>query len=146
MMWVFVAIASVELMVVHFLVAMWQPWLALIPSVVSLAAIIWLVTAIRSFRSLPVLIDGDRIILRAGRLKGVEIAPGDVAGLRGTWDAAVLKEPGVFNLALIAYPNVVVDLRGPVTVGRRTVRAVAHRLDDPAAFAAAIEALGPHHE
>jgi hypothetical protein len=104
------------------------------------------VNAIRSFRSLPVLIDGNRIILRAGRLKRVEIAPLNVAGLRGRWDAAALKEPGVFNAALIAYPNVVVDLRAPVSVGRRSVRSIAHRLDDPAAFARAIEALGAGHE
>jgi hypothetical protein len=146
MMWVLVGIASVELVVVHFLLALWWPWLALVLSAFSLATILWLVSAIRSFRSLPVLIDGDRVILRAGRLKGVEISPTNIAGLRGRWDAAALKEPGVFNVALIAYPNVVVDLRAPVSVGRRTVRSVAHRLDDPAAFAAAIEALGPDHE
>ena len=146
MMWVLVAIASVELVVVHFLLALLWPWLALVLSAFSLATILWLVSAIRSFRSLPVLVDGDRIILRAGRLKGVEVAPMNVAGLRGSWDAAALKEPGVFNLALIAYPNVVVDLRVPIPVGRRTVRSVAHRLDEPAAFAAAIKALGPDHE
>lgn len=146
MMWVFVAIASVELVVVHFLVAMWRPWVALTLSVLSLAGILWLVAVIRSFRTLPVRIGDGRLVMRAGRLRSIETTLGNVAGLRGHWDAAALKERGILNLALIAYPNVVVDLREPIVTKRGSVRAIAHRLDDPHAFVAAIEALGPADE
>ena len=142
MMWVFVAIASVELVVVHLLVALWRPWVAVILSALSLATIAWLVAAIRSFTTMPVVIDRGRIRLRAGRLKGVEVGLGNVRGLRSSWDAAALRQRGVLNLALIAYPNVVIDLWDPVRSGRRAVSTVAHRLDDPAAFVRAIEGLG----
>lgn len=142
MMWVFVAIASVELVVVHLLVALWRPWFAAILSVFSLATVVWLIGVIRSFKALPVLIDGERLALRVGRLKGVDVALDNVRGLRSGWDAAALRSPGVLNLALIAYPNVVLDLRQPVACGRRTIGSVAHRLDDPAAFVRAIEPLG----
>ena len=141
MMWVFVAIASVELVVVHLLVALWRPWVAVILSALSLATIAWLVAAIRSFTTMPVVIDQGLIRLRAGRLKGVDVPLGNVRGLRGSWDAAALRQRGVLNLALIAYPNVVIDLREPVRSGRRAVGTVAHRLDDPAAFERAIEGL-----
>lgn len=146
MMWVLVAIASVELVVVHLLLVLWLPWVALVVSAISLASILWLIAAIRSFRTLPVLVGADRVVLRAGRLRTVEIAPGNIAGFRGRWDRAALKEPGVVNLALIAYPNVVLDLREPIAGRRRSVTAVAHRLDHPAAFAAAIAALGHVHD
>jgi hypothetical protein len=49
------------------------------------------------------------------------------------------------NLALIAYPNVVVDLVDPLP-GRRGIRAIAHRLDDPHGFADALRALRGRHD
>jgi hypothetical protein len=56
----------------------------------------------------------------------------------------VLKSRSVLNLALIAYPNVIVDLKSPVLTGRgrftRSISAVAHKFDDPAAFSREIGA------
>lgn len=42
------------------------------------------------------------------------------------------------NLALIAYPNVMIDLRQPVVSGRRTITTVAHRMDDLPGFLTAL--------
>jgi hypothetical protein len=45
----------------------------------------------------------------------------------------------VLNLALLSYPNILVELREPLAVRRgRMVTAVAHRLDDAAAFERAV--------
>lgn len=52
-----------------------------------------------------------------------------------------MKQRSVLNLALLAYPNLVVDLVAPLP-GRRGITTIVHRLDDPAAFAAAWKALG----
>ena len=139
MMWVLIVIASVELGVVHLLVSLWSRPAAIILSVLSLSTIVWLVMAIRSFRRLPVRIADGMLTMRAGSIKGVTVPTGNVARARFDFEGAELKEQGVRNLALVAYPNVLVELREPVTSGRRTVRAVAHRLDDPAAFGAALE-------
>jgi predicted O-methyltransferase YrrM len=136
---VFVCMASVELVVVHLLVAMWRPDVALVLSLLSLASIGWLVRVIRSFRRLPVLIEHDRLVMRVGTLKRVDVSRAQVAGLRQSWDAATLKERGTVKLSLIAYPNVVVDLDPPVPDRRGLVRAVAHRLDDLAAFTVALD-------
>jgi len=57
------------------------------------------------------------------------------------WTAEELKRREVLNLALLAWPNVMVEVDPPVRVRRRAIGAIAHKLDDPAAFAAAIRAL-----
>lgn len=146
MMWVMVGLSSVELVVVHALLAFWRPWIAIGLSVTTGLGILWLIATIRSFRRLPVLVDADGVDMRVGRLKVVRVPAANITGLRHHWTAVALKRRDMFNLALIAYPNVVVDLREPQRLGRRTIRAVAHRLDDPAGFAAAIEALGRAHD
>lgn len=112
------------------------------PSVLTLGAIAWLVWVILSFRRLPVLITPDALVMRAGMLKSATVPLGQVVGPRERWDGAAIKQRDVLNLALIAYPNVVVDLSTP-RPGRRGVTAIAHRLDDPTAFTAALSrALG----
>jgi hypothetical protein len=138
MLWAFVAIALVELIVVHLLLAHWSRTAALILSALSLASILWLVSVIRSFRRLPVLITPDALVMRVGTLKGATVPLSQVAGLRESWDAEWLRRRDVLNLALIAYPNVVVMLHGPLQMGRCEVIAIAHRLDDPLAFTAAL--------
>ena len=143
MMWVFVAIAATELAVVHFLVALWSPWVALALSMATFGSILWLIGVIRSFARLPVRIADEQLLMRVGTLKQVSTPLANIAGLAPSWDAAMLKQRDVINLALIAYPNVVVLLREPVLATRgRKVTKLAHRLDDPAAFAAALEGLG----
>lgn len=148
MMWVLVALAALEMAIVHGLVAVWWPWVAVALSAATLPAIAWLVHAILSFRRLPVLIEGDRIVLRVGTIRSVAFDRRDIAALRCSgWTAAEIKARSTFNLALIAYPNVMVDLRAPLTLGGgRAIRTIAHRLDDPAGFAGALEPLGAGHD
>ena len=138
MMWAFVGIALIELVVDHLLVALWRPWVAVALSVVSLAGVVWLVRLVLSLKQLPVLIEGDRLVMRVGTLKRIDLARAQVAGLRPQWDAEAFRRGGVVKLSLLAWPNVVVDLTEPVAGWRGPVRAVAHRLDDSAAFAEAL--------
>ena len=141
MMWVLVALGSVELMVVHLLVSLlWGRVAALLLSGVTLAGIVWLAGVIRSMKRLPVLLDHDRLVMRVGTLRSVTVPLANIAGLRQSWDGGALQARDVLNLALIAHPNILVDLAEPLP-GRRKVRAIAHRLDDPAAFARALESL-----
>lgn len=140
LMWVFVAIASVELVVTHLLVALWSPWTALALSAVTLTSVIWLIAVIRSFRRLPVLLDPDRLVMRVGTLRRVDVPRAQVAGLKESWDGESSKHRGVVKLSLIAYPNVVIDIDPPLPTRRGGVTAVAHRLDDPAAFRTALAA------
>ncbi len=141
MMWILVAIATVETLVVHLLVALWQPWVAAVLSVVSVAAIVWLVALIRSFEKLPVKIADGGLIWRTGTLRHATVSIDNVAGLKSDWTAVDIKRSNVLNCAMIAYPNTFVVLSEPVRVGRRSISALAHRLDDPTAFATAIGSL-----
>lgn len=139
MMWVLVALSSLELVVVHFLLALWQPWVAVTASILTLASIVWIVRLILSFRRLPVLIEGDELVMRAGWLREHRVPLGRIAGLRDTWTADELKQRHVSNLALIAYPNVWLDLDQAVPGRRASITAIAHKLDDPASFRLAVQ-------
>lgn len=138
MMWVFVGLASIELLVVHLLIAHWSRTAALILSALTLGSIVWLISVIRSFRRLPVLITQDALVMRIGTLKTVAVPLADIAGLREHWDGGSLKQPGVLKLSLIAYPNVMVDLHAPRD-GSRKATTLAHRLDDAQSFATALQ-------
>lgn len=140
MLWVLIALSCCEIAVVHLMVALlWSETLAAVLSVLTLLGIIWLAMVLRSFRRLPVLLGEQNLVWRAGSLKQVEVPLAAVAGLRKDWDGAAVKRRDVLNAALIAYPNVVVDLAAPVSIGRgRQVTALAHRLDEPIGFTQAL--------
>lgn len=140
MMWVLVALSAIEILVVHGLIALWQPWVALVLSAVTLAGVAWLVLAIRSLKRLPVLLDGERVLMRAGTLKAIRVPLASIERVRGEIARAEIDRR-VLNCALIAHPNVVLMLKAPMRLGRREIAAVAHRMDDPAAFTAALEGL-----
>jgi len=141
-MWALACIMAVELVVVHLLVsALWSRTAAAILSVLSLAALVWMVAFIRSLKRLPVLVDEEAVTMRLGSLRSVRVPAAQIAGLRTSWTPEELKAKGVLNLALINYPNVMVGLDPPLARGRRKLRGIAHRLDDPAAFAAAVGRL-----
>jgi hypothetical protein len=142
LMWVFAFIMAAELLVTHLLVsALWSGTAALILSGLSLAALVWTFFFIRSLKRLPVLVDANGVTMRIGSLKSVRVPAESIAALRTSWPREALKNRGVLNFALINYPNVMLDLDPPLPGRRRPLIAVAHRLDDPAGFAAAVGRL-----
>jgi hypothetical protein len=140
MMWVFLALSGIELAVVHLVVSGFSRTVALALSVVSLAGIAWMVALIVSFGRLPVVIGEGRVLLRVGYLRSIDVPLANIAAIRRHWDGDALKAPGTVNLALIAYPNLLIDLDPPLPGRRREVRAVAHKLDAPDAFLEALRA------
>jgi hypothetical protein len=145
LMWAFACIMAAELAVTHLLVAsLWSPTAAAILSGLTFAALVWTVLLIRSFGRLPVVVGDGEILMRLGSLKSVHVPAGQVAGVRTSWPSGAEKRRGVLNLALINYPNVMLDLDPPLTgtgARERALTAVAHRLDDAAGFAAAVRRL-----
>ncbi|MEC7932779.1 MAG: hypothetical protein VX218_10895 [Pseudomonadota bacterium] len=136
MLWVLLALMIIEAMVVHLLVALWHPWAALILSMLSLTLVGWFILFIRSLRRHPVRVDAEGLTWPIGFLRGLTVPWRQVAGLHVDWTLAELRTAGLFNGALIAHPNIVVALDPPVQAGRRSIRFLAHRLDEPSAFAA----------
>lgn len=123
MLWVLLGLMVVETSVVHLLVALWSPRAALVLSLLSLATIAWFILL---HPILPRPSGADRPGC-AGLARGQTAQPyHPLAASRGA--------------ALIAHPNIVIALDPPAKAGRRTIRYLAHRLDDPAAFIAAFSA------
>lgn len=140
MMGVLFGLALVEMFVVHIVaVALWGWTVAIVLGVIDVSMIVWLALLIRSFRRLPVTIGYGQLTMRAGNLRSITVPLDTISGLRTAWDSAALKQPGVVNLALAAWPSVMIDLRKPVS-GRRgkPVTTIAHKLDDPTTFRAAL--------
>jgi uncharacterized membrane protein len=139
---VLLGLAIAEMMVVHLVVvAAWGWPVALVFGLVDLSVVVALIVLIRSFRRLPVLVEDGRLTMRAGGLKAMTVEIAQIAGFRTQWDAATIKRRDTLNLALLVWPNIVIDLRQPIPLGRRRIATIAHKLDDPAAFHAAIAAL-----
>jgi hypothetical protein len=138
MMWAFLVLASLELFVVHFLVAIWSLRVALLLSALTIATILWLALLIRSFRRLPVLVHADTVLLRSGNLLSVRVPLDQVETIRGNFASEALKSRSVLNLAMLSYPNVLIELREPIRRGRRSIARIAHRLDAPDGFIAAV--------
>jgi hypothetical protein len=146
LMWAFACITAVELPVTHLLVsAIWSHVAAIILSVLGLAVLIWTIVFTRSLKRRPVLVDDESVTMRIGTVKSIRVPIGHIAGLRTSWPREELKQRGVLNFALINYPNVMLDLDPPLPDGKRRLRAIAHRLDDPAGFAAAVAQLKEGH-
>lgn len=142
LLWVFACIMALELVLVHLLVsALWSHVAALILSAISLAALVWTILFIRSLNRCPVLVDGEGVTMRVGALGTVHVPATNISGLLTSWPRERLKQRGVLNYALINYPNIMLELDPPLATRRRTLVAIAHRLDDPAGFAAAVTRL-----
>lgn len=143
MLWVLAGISILELLLVHLLVSLLlNAAAAALLSLFTAAGVIWLGVAIVAMKRRPVLLDAERLVMRVGTFKSVTIPVSTIAGLRTEWDAQALKARTLLKLSLVAYPNVIFDLTEP-RPGRHGIIAIAHRLDDPAAFVAAIERLSP---
>lgn len=143
MMWVLIGLSMIEIATVHFLLSFWNGWVALTASLLTGATIIWLVHLLRSMRRLPVLLDDDVLVMRVGTLSRFDIDRANIAAVRQTWASGAERAKSVANLALIAYPNIMIDLTEPVMrkrLGRNiAISSIAHRLDDLQAFLIAIK-------
>jgi hypothetical protein len=139
---VLLALAVVETVVLHIVaMALWGRGVALALGLLDLSAVALLIALLRSLRRRPVTIADGCLTLRLGFLKTIRVPLAQVAGLRTDWDAQTLRQRDVLNLALASWPNVMVALSVPVRMRRRWVGAIAHKLDDPAAFASALDRL-----
>jgi hypothetical protein len=147
MLGVLLGLAVCEAIVLHIVaMAIWGWKVAAVLALLDLSLIVWLVALLRSFRAMPITLDRRTLTMRTGNRMAITLDIDDIAAFRTSWDSAAIKRKSTLNLALIAWPNVVFDLAEPRKVRRRRIiSTIAHRLDDPAAFHAAIAALEPRH-
>lgn len=137
MMWVLFALALIELVAVHFFVALKWPLIGWTLTIISAIGVIWMFRWIRSFRARPHALDQDRLRLHFGNLKLIEIDLGNIASVTRGWEQGALDKKGIINFSGLAYPNRCIELAEPIERGKTRIFI---RLDDPDAFDAALEA------
>jgi hypothetical protein len=141
MLWAFVVLAGLELLAVHLVLAIWWRGFAWFASALTALSIVWLIRWIGSFKRHPHEFDGQRLKLRMGSLRRIEVPLTDIASIRSDVTAAEAKARDTRNLVPIALPNRMIELKTPLP-GRRAVRRIAIRVDDAAAFDAAMRGAG----
>ncbi|MCY7397865.1 MAG: hypothetical protein LH466_03370 [Sphingomonas bacterium] len=142
MLSVLAALAVIEMLVVHLFVSLKWPSVAWLLTIVSTASIIWLVRFITSFKRCPHTIDADHLRLRMGSLRTIDVPLMQVAQVRRQWESGAETNRDTANLVPIAYPNRLIDIHPPINGRRGPLRAIAIRLDEPAAFDAALSSRG----
>ncbi len=143
MMWVLFGLICIEAAVTHFLIALWNVPIAIFLSVISLATAAWLIFFLRSLRKHPLRLSSDGLVWPVGSMRAVIVPLSQIRERVEQWTLDGIRRDGLFNAALIAHPNIVLSLDPPICTRRRTIRYLAHRLDDPQAFNAALDALMP---
>ena len=137
LLWAMAGLALLELAVVHLFLALKWPRLAWPVSLVTLAGVVWLVRWIVSWKHCPHELDGAALRLRMGSLRTIVVPICAIASVEPVTAAATARAPGVRNLVPMALPNRLIRLHEPLP-GKRRTTALAFRLDDPAAFDAAL--------
>ena len=144
MMIALLILSCIEIGVTHLLVAHWSRTVALILSVVSDVSLLYLIGLIKSLRLAPVLLTATGVRLRAGFLVDRTIPYDATAGVTAHPDGETVRAPDSWNIALLAWPNILLRLSTPLPprLWRRRipVRAVAFRLDEPGPFLDALQA------
>ncbi|MCW3835303.1 hypothetical protein ACFQ1E_00390 [Sphingomonas canadensis] len=140
MMSAMIALQVIEIGVTHLLLSHWSPMAALVLFGISDIALLYMIGLVKSLRLRPVLLLGDGALrVRAGILIDHGIPREAIVRVHGAVTRDVVKARDTLNAALLAWPNLIVELAAPMPAGprRRPVRRIALRLDDAAAFLAA---------
>jgi hypothetical protein len=138
MMIALLVISCIEITVTHLLVAHWSRTAALVMFVISDVSLLYLIGLIRSLRLSPVLLTETGVRLRAGLLVDRTIPYAAIAAVTANPDGETVRAPDSWNIALLAWPNMLIRLSEPLPPRARwrrdPVRAVALRLDEPGPF------------
>ena len=126
-------------------------WWRLVSDVLHVYAMLWVIGVAATARIRPHRCDAERVRLRFGCLRRLDLERANIAtarvhgGLADEFKRALRRAGDAVTLTLDGVPTVELTLREPVVVrsitGRtRSVRRVFVAADDPAAFAAALAA------
>ena len=137
---VFLSLAMIELFVVHLLVAMWSPVAAWVLTALTIFGIAQIALLIHGMIRWPTLIGQAGLTVRHGRRKEIFVPFAQIAKIEDVAFRPEEKGPQAFRATVLAQPNVGIRLSSPLVHGRRRLESILMRLDDPAAFRAALSA------
>jgi hypothetical protein len=140
-----VALAAVcEAVPVHLLVYRWSHVAAWICTGLDLYGLLWLAALVRAARLRPILVDGERVLLRVGLVWEIEIPRERIAACRRvTGQGPKRREAGYLRTVVMTEPQWIIELTEPaVAVGLygqcRKVTRIGIAVDEPGAFGAAL--------
>ena len=139
MMWVLFALSLLELVAVHFFVALKWPIVGWPLTILSALAALWLIWWILSFKRLPHVLDDGMLTLRLGAMKNIAVDLGNIGRITSTFEPGALEQKDKINLAAIAHPNRCLELKTAIKGNRHKLYI---RLDDPAHFDREMKACG----
>ncbi|WP_165912034.1 hypothetical protein [Novosphingobium sp. PhB165] len=145
MMAVLLTLQAIEIAVQDVLLRLWSPRAANLLLEVGVVLLLYSVGLIHSLRLRPILLSADGLLIRSGMIAGQMVRLEHIAEPAPEVTAEEVKAATTRNMALLAWPNVILRLshpveRKPLLRPRPPIRALAFRVDDPAAFLAALEA------
>ena len=135
-------VIAMEGLGVHLLVHAWSPRAAWVHAALNAYALVWLVALYQAARLRPMVVSGDRLLVRVSLLWTAEMPLAKVASVAAI--AASPRGKDVLRAALGTAPVLLLTLiepvvaRGPFGI-RRSVRRIALHVDDPARLRAALE-------
>lgn len=142
----FLLVIAIETVVMHLLLRRWSIVAAYVLTALSIYSMFWLVGDFRAMRRLPLVLDGDQLLVRTG-LRFQAIVP--LRELRvvtlPSWREIPQPAPDYWNFARPAEPNVVLALAHaiPVTMMfglKRSASRLGVRLAEPGNFRDALAA------
>lgn len=144
MMIAMLLLSCIEIGVTHLLVMHWNRTLALVLFAISVVSLVYLIGLIKSLRLAPVLLTETGVRVRAGMLVDRTIPYAAVRAVQVHPDGETVRAPDSWNVALLAWPNLMLCLDPPLPPRsrwrREPVRTIALRLDEPGPFLDALRA------
>lgn len=138
MLGVFFVIAFVELFAVHLLVALWSPNAAWILTALTVLGMAQIALLVHEMTKWPSLIGDTGVTVRHGKRSEIFVPLNLIASVEDVAFRPEEKGPQTFRATILAQPNVAIRLSEPLRYGKRLLSTISLRLDDPAAFLAAL--------
>ena len=142
-MYVFLALASVELLVVHFLMGLWSPAAAWVLSALTLLGGAQIIRIVQQIKHRPTLVTERSLLVRTGDRADLDLPWSSLASVDPIGFGPKPAGPDVLDTTFFAHPNVGITLAKPFArrkLGRdRRVRIVALRVDEPDVFIDAVK-------
>ena len=143
-MWALLAIAVIEAGGEHILIRHWSVVAGTVLAVIGDLGLIYMIGLVKSLRLRPVLLTPEGLRIRAGYLIDRLVPYEQIAGLRHAFTGEDLRANTNWNMGLLAWPNVMLDLKDPLHrrnlhADKRLVTSLAFRLDEPEPFLRLLE-------
>ena len=148
LLYVFLGLASIELLVVHLLVSLASSTAAWVLSALTALAIIQVMMIVRRIKHRLTVVSDDGITIRSAKGYELTLPWRQVKAMEAIGMGFEPKGPDVLRASLLSHPNVLVTAHEPFTIrklGRKGERQkMAFRVDEPDVLLAAAHRLMGH--